>query len=55
MNEEYMGTSKAAELWGCSRDEVSKMCRNGEIQGAEHDGPRKPWRIPVNTPNPFNK
>lgn len=51
--EEYMGTSKAAELWGCSRDKVSKLCREGKIQGAEQDGKRKPWRIPVDTPNPF--
>lgn len=49
----YMGTSEAAEKWGCSRDKVSKLCREGKINGAEQDGPRKPWRIPENTPNPF--
>lgn len=53
MEIEYMGTSKAAELWGCSRDEVSRLCRMGKIKGAEQDGKRKPWRIPSDTPNPF--
>lgn len=51
----YMGTSEAAEQWNCSRDEVSRLCRIGKIEGAEHDGPGKPWRIPADTPNPFIK
>lgn len=51
----YMGTSEAAEQWGCSRDQVSKLCREGKISGAEQDGPGKPWRIPTNTQNPFNE
>lgn len=50
----YMGTSEAAEKWGTTRDEVSKLCREGKIENAEHDGSGKPWRIPVDTPNPFN-
>lgn len=50
---EYMGTSKAAELWGCSRDYISKLCREGKIKGVEQDGKGKPWRIPVDSPNPL--
>ena len=53
MSDEYMGTSKAAELWNCQQDLISKLCREGKIKGAEQDGKGKPWRIPVNTPNPF--
>lgn len=55
MKKNMMGTSEAAEKWGCSRDEVSKLCRMGKISGAEQDGKGKPWRIPVDTPNPFEK
>ncbi len=51
----YMGTSEAAEQWGCSRDKISKACREHKIEGAEQDAPGKPWRIPADTPNPFNK
>lgn len=54
MADGYMGTSKAAELWNCQRDYISKLCREGKIKGAEQDGKGKPWRIPVDTPNPFN-
>lgn len=52
---EYMSTTKAAELWGCSRDKVSQLCRDGKIRGAEQDRKGTPWRIPVDTPNPFKK
>ena len=52
---EYMGTSKAAELWNCRRDSISKLCRDRKIKGAEQDGKGKPWRISVNAPNPFVK
>lgn len=55
MADEYMGTSKAAELWNCQRDYISKLCREGKIKGAEQDEKGKPWRIPVDTPNPFNR
>lgn len=53
MDVEYMGTSKAAELWGCSRDCISKLCREGKIKGAEQDEKGKPWRIPIDSLNPF--
>lgn len=49
----FMGTSEAAEQWGCSRDEVSRLCRAGKIKGVEQDGKGKPWRIPSSTNNPF--
>lgn len=51
----YMGTSEAAEKWGCPQSAISKACREGKVEGAEHDGPGKPWRIPVDAPNPFSK
>lgn len=54
MSGEYMGTSKAAELWGKSQAAISRLCREGKIKGVEHDGPGKPWRIPADTPNPFS-
>lgn len=49
----YMGTSEAADKWGCSRDVVSRLCRDGKIKDAEQDKKGKPWRIPVDTPSPF--
>ena len=51
----YMGTSEASKKWGCSRDEVSRLCRDGKIKGAEQDEKGKPWRIPVDTANPFTE
>ncbi len=55
MEKNMMGTSEAAEKWGCSRDGVSRLCRMGKISGAEQDGKGKPWRIPRNTQSPFRK
>lgn len=55
MGGNYMGTSEAAEKWGRSQATISKACRDGKIKGAEQDGIGKPWRIPVDTPNPFIK
>ena len=55
MADEYMSTSKAAELWNCQRDYISKLCREGKIKGAKQDEKGKPWRIPVDVPNPFVK
>lgn len=52
---EYMGTSEAAEKWRCSRDRVARMCREGKIKRAEQDGKGKPWRMPADTKNPFEK
>ena len=55
MDSEYMGTSRVAEIWGRSQATIAKLCREGKIKGAEQDGPGRPWRIPVDTPNPFAK
>lgn len=52
---QFMGSSEASEKWGCKQATVSKLCREGKIKGAEQDGKGKPWRIPVETPNPFLK
>lgn len=51
----YMGTSEAAEKWDVTQARISKACRDGKVEGAEHDGPGKPWRIPVDISNPFTK
>lgn len=51
----YMGTSEASKKWGCRQDAVSKACRDGKIKDAEQDGKGKPWRIPIDAPNPFEK
>lgn len=56
MNEnKYMGTSEAAKKWGLKPETVAKLCREGKIAGAEQDGKRQPWRIPINTSNPSKK
>lgn len=49
----YMGTSEAAERWGYTKATISKWCREGKIPNAEHDGPGKPWRIPVESVCPY--
>mgnify|MGYP000977987194 CR=1 FL=1 len=49
---EYVGTSFKAEEWEMKRDYVSKLCREGKIEGAEQDGPGKPWRIPISAKKP---
>ena len=48
---EFMGTSEAAERWGVSRECVARWCRQGVIV-AEQDEKGKPWRIPVDTKCP---
>ncbi len=55
MEKNMMGTSEAAKKWGCSQEEVSKLCRMGKIGGAEQDGKGRPWRIPRDVQSPFNK
>lgn len=55
MEQKYMDTRKASELWGLSVNYISKLCRDGKIKGAEQDGERRPWRIPANIPNPSKK
>lgn len=48
----FMGTSEAAEKWGCSQAKISKLCREGKIKNAEQDGKGRPWRIPADAPKP---
>lgn len=55
MDTNYMGTSEAARKWKCTQAAVSKKCREGKVIGAEQDGKGKPWRIPIDTPDPFIK
>jgi len=50
----YMGTSEASDKWGVPQASVSRACREGKVDGAEQDAKGKPWRIPVDAPNPFN-
>ena len=46
--EQYVGTSRAADILGLKRDRVSALCREGKaFPGAEQDGVGKPWRIPI--------
>ena len=49
---EFMGTKEAAEKWGYKQSYISKLCRDGMIEGAEQDAKGSPWRIPINTPSP---
>ena len=51
-----MGTKEAAKLWGVKQSTVQKWCREGKIDGADHDKPGSPWHIPKNaTPPNLNK
>ena len=52
---EFMGTNEASEKWGVKQSTISKWCREGKIEGAEHDRKGSPWRIPINTESPKNK
>lgn len=49
---EYMGTKEASGRWGYSQNAISQWCRLHMINGAEHDGERSPWRIPINAECP---
>lgn len=49
---EYMGTAKAAEKWGYSKQTISKWCRTGQVKGAKQDKKGSPWRIPINSQCP---
>ena len=40
-----IGTGEAAKILGCSRDKVSKMCRENVFKTAEQDRVGTPWRI----------
>lgn len=44
-----IGTKEAAERLGIKQDTVAKMCREGKIKGAEHDGKGSHWHIPEST------
>lgn len=46
---EFVGTKEAAEMLNCSQATISKHCREGIIEGAEHDRKGSPWRIPRKT------
>ena len=52
---DFVGTSAMAELWGCKQSTITKWCREGKIEGAEQDGKRSPWRIPVDEQCPAIK
>lgn len=49
---EYMGTKEAAKLWNITQNYISRLCREGKIEGAEQDCAGSPWRIPVNAKKP---
>ena len=44
-----IGTKEAAERLGLKQATVSKMCREGKIEGAEQDRKGSPWHIPEAT------
>lgn len=44
-----IGTKEAAERLGLAQSTVTKLCREGKIKGAEHDGKGSPWHIPEST------
>lgn len=52
---QYMGTKEAAEKWSVKPSTITKWCREGKIDGAEHDGIGSPWRIPSNAKRPDRK
>lgn len=47
-----MGTKEAAKKWGCTPATVARWCREGKIQGADHDGKGSPWHIPKDAEPP---
>ena len=44
--DKMMGTKQAAEKWGCGQALIWELCRSGMVEGAVHEGPGRPWRIP---------
>ncbi len=44
-----VGTKEAAERLGIEQWKVAKMCRQGQIDGAEQDQKGSPWHIPEKT------
>lgn len=47
---EYLTTSEVANKWGISQRRVSKLCKEGRVQGAILKG--KTWLVPNNAPKP---
>ena len=47
-----MGTREASRKWDCTQAQVSKLCRDGLIEGAEQDKKGSPWHIPKNAKCP---
>ena len=41
-----IGTKAFAEKFGCKQRTVERWCRDGKIDGADHDGKGSPWHIP---------
>ena len=41
-----MGTKEASKKWGYPQATISKWCREGLIDGADHDKAGSPWHIP---------
>ena len=50
--DKMMGTKQAAEKWGCDQALIWELCRSGLIEGAVHEGPGRPWRIPADAKRP---
>lgn len=48
-----MTTKTAAELWGITDRQVSKLCNEGRIAGAQKSG--RSWLIPVGTEKPADR
>lgn len=51
--EAMMSTREAARLWGITDRQVSKLCSEGRIAGAQKSG--RSWLIPVGTEKPLDR
>lgn len=49
---EYLSTSEVAEKWRISRRRVSKLCKEGRIEGAILKG--NTWLIPATAAKPID-
>ena len=50
-----MGTKEAAERWGVSQRRVQDWCRKTTDKRITQDTPGRPYHIPKDYPNPFEK
>ena len=50
-----VGTTEAAELLGKSRDTVSDWCRKGKFPNAHQFGTGRPWSIPIEDIEAFER